>query len=82
MNDQQSNNNHQKYQLIIDRSKCVSAATCVALAPETYKLDEQDVATVADNPQDSDQDQLLAARSCPVGAITVIERKSNEQIYP
>ena len=71
-----------QYQLKVDRNKCIGAASCVAIAPNTFSLDEEEIAVVATNPQELASDQLLAAQSCPVGAIQVIDKKTQEQIWP
>jgi len=47
------NNNHNKtnsknsnYLVEVDRSKCIGAATCVALAPKTFRLDQDQIAAL------------------------------------
>lgn len=54
----------------------------MALAPETFSLDEDEIAVIASEPQDKPGEQLLAAQSCPVGAIQVIDKETQEQLWP
>ncbi len=71
-----------KYQFQVDSSKCISAASCVALAPKTFQLDDDEIAQVIDGAGDDPEIQLLAAQSCPVGAIKVIEVKTGKKVWP
>jgi ferredoxin len=53
----------------IDRSLCSSFGSCVQLAPDAFRLDADGAtALVAET---DDPRVLEAARSCPMGAITV-----------
>ncbi|MBD3250383.1 MAG: hypothetical protein GF381_02335 [Candidatus Pacebacteria bacterium] len=71
-----------QYQVQVDRSKCISAASCIALAPQTFQLDDQELAKVICQNCDSDQAKLLAAQSCPTGAIKVKKIDNKEVIWP
>jgi len=64
------------------RGKCIGAASCVAIAAKTFKLDKEDKAVVLSQDQDSDDDKLLAAQSCPTGAIEVIDSQTGKKIWP
>jgi ferredoxin len=83
------NNNHNKtnsknsnYLVEVDRSKCIGAATCVALAPKTFKLDQDQIAEVISQENDNNQDKLLAAQSCPSSAIRLIDRRTKKVVWP
>jgi ferredoxin len=65
----------------IDRDLCIGAGTCVALAPNTYKLDEEGKAIVLSINGDVDKDIIDGAMSCPTLAIKVYDTDGN-QIYP
>jgi ferredoxin len=71
-----------KYRIEVIREKCISAASCVAIAPETYQLDEEDIAYVADQKGDTPDLQLLGAQSCPTAAIIVTDTETGEQVWP
>jgi ferredoxin len=66
----------------IDRNMCIGAATCVAIAPKAWALDDEAKAIILDtSDQETDSTLLEAARSCPVMAI-IITDKDGKQIYP
>lgn len=74
----------------IDRDLCIGAGTCVVLAPDTFELDDELKAVLKKGDkqspevvegQDSEEDILAAAKSCPVLAITLAD-ENGKQIYP
>ena len=67
--------------LVIDRDVCIGAASCVAVAPGTFQLDEENKAYLVDPDQYDDDMLLLAAQSCPVNAISVFDEEG-KQIWP
>ena len=66
----------------VDRDLCIGAATCVAIAPQTFFLDS-DAKAVVLNSADLDSDEVIidAARGCPTAAIIVEDEKGN-RIFP
>ena len=67
--------------IVVDREVCLTIASCVALAPDVFELDEDGKARVKD-PTGADQATiLLAAQSCPVDAITIFD-DDGRQIHP
>jgi len=71
-----------RYTVTVIRDKCIGAASCVAVAPMTFKLDDENKAIVLAQKMDSDDNLLLAAQSCPTAAITVTDDETGEQIWP
>lgn len=71
-----------KYQVEVIRDKCISAASCVAIAPKTFDLDEEDLAIIIDQHGDDDDTRLLAAQSCPTAAIIVTDTTTGQQVWP
>lgn len=66
----------------VDRDLCIGAATCIAIAPNTYTLDSEAKAIILESAdQDADDVQIDAARGCPVAAI-IIEDNTGKQLYP
>jgi ferredoxin len=74
------------YQVTIDRDLCIGAASCVAVAPNAFDLDEEGKAVIKKKDgtvsselvsySDIEEDEvniMNAARSCPVNAIVIIE---------
>ena len=77
----------------VDRTLCIGAASCVAVAPNTFELDSEGKAVIKkkDGSQTSDFVSYSdiydtetniehAAKSCPVNAIVIVEvdEKGNE----
>ncbi len=63
------------------RDKCISAGTCVAIAPSTFELDEEGKVKLKNPKGDDEQTVLDAAKSCPVQAIEIYDDEDN-QIFP
>ncbi len=65
----------------VDRELCISVASCVAVAPNTFELDDEGIAVVKNINGDDEQTILQAAQSCPVNAIRLFD-DTGKQIYP
>ena len=69
------------YFIRIDRSLCTGCAECVGIAPEVFRLGDDNVSMVLD-PAGADDELILdAARACPVDAITVMD-EFQDQVWP
>jgi ferredoxin len=71
-----------KYQVKVVRDLCISAATCVAVAPEVFELDAENKAIIKDGANDVEENVMLAAQSCPVKAIVIVDTATGQQIWP
>jgi ferredoxin len=71
-----------KYKVEVINIKCIGAASCVAIAQNVFKLNEQNIAEVISQDGDSDDDKLLAAQSCPTAAIVVTDTTTGEKVWP
>ncbi len=71
-----------KYQVKVIADKCIGAASCVAVAMQTFKLNNQNLADVIDQDGNVDEEKLLAAQSCPTSAIEVWDVETNKKIWP
>lgn len=85
-----------KYRVKIDRLLCIGAASCVALEPKVFALDSEAKAVLTDPSDPEKQYQeysyevdeneaemiIMAAKSCPTNAISVIDEETGQQIYP
>lgn len=71
-----------KYQVKVDLEKCIGAASCVAVAVKTFKLNQENKAEVMNQDGDGDQEKMLAAQSCPTSAIEVWEVATNTKVWP
>lgn len=78
----------------VDRELCIGAASCIALLPEVFELDEEGKAVIKSNDGSktsewvdfskfsADEKMVLeAAKSCPTNAV-FIEDDTGKQIYP
>lgn len=75
-----------KYKVKVDRTLCIGAASCVAVAPQTFELDDEGKAVIRKkdgsmtsdyvNYEDINDEKTAiqnAAMSCPVNAIIIME---------
>lgn len=73
-------NNKRIHKIKIDREACISAATCLIVAPDAFDLDEEGIAVLKKGALDVDEETLLmAAQSCPTQAILLFD-EDNKQI--
>jgi ferredoxin len=71
-----------KYKIEIDRDACVGDGLCVDEAPNTFEMDDEDIAVVID-PEGDDPDAILeAAQSCPSDAIILYDAETGEKVWP
>lgn len=71
-----------KYKIKVIRSLCIGAAPCVAISPNIFKLDNENKAVVIEDGEDLPENILMAAQSCPVRAIVIIDTETNTQVWP
>lgn len=71
-----------KYQVKVINDKCIGAASCVAIAAMTFKLNDLDKADIIDQDGNVDSEKLLAAQSCPTSAVEIIDVETGEKIWP
>lgn len=70
----------------VDRDLCIGAASCVAVAPNTFELDNEGKAVIKKKDgsmtsdyvnyadiNDTEANILNSAKSCPVNAIIIVE---------
>lgn len=62
-----------KYKIVLLQSKCIAAASCVAISPEIFKLNEANLVELIEEGSDELDNIMLAAQSCPTGAIEIYE---------
>ncbi len=70
-----------KYRVKVIRSKCIGAASCVAVAPKVFVLDDKNLAYVISE-DELDDTKLLAAQSCPTAAIEIENIETGEKVWP
>lgn len=62
------------------RNACIGAATCTVYAPDTFDLDEKNIAIIKNGEWDKLEKIIAAAVSCPVLAIEIYDRE--KKVYP
>lgn len=83
--------------LVVNRDLCIGAASCIAVAPSAFELDQENKAVLIRKKGGSssgetkredladgnidDETLLLAAQSCPTQAIILYDEEG-KQIYP
>jgi ferredoxin len=67
--------------LDVDRDICIGAASCIAIAPLTFGIDDESKAYILNESIDDYETILEAAKSCPVSAI-ILKDENGEQIWP
>jgi len=70
-----------KVRIKIISDKCISAATCVIYAQNTFDLDEDGIAYVKETTWDDAATVVQAAQSCPTTAI-IVEDMDGNQLWP
>jgi ferredoxin len=71
-----------KITVTVLKDLCIGAASCVAVAPKTFQLDNEAKAIILDSAVEESQETIIdAAKSCPVAAI-IIQDESGKQIFP
>lgn len=70
-----------KYKVFVHRKKCISAGSCIAIAPKVFQFDQENIAHVQTQ-DELDDLKLLAAQSCPVLAIVVQDMETGKIVWP
>lgn len=71
-----------KYKVQVVRDLCIGAASCVAFSPTTFELDSEKKAVFVEGADDTPENLVLAAQSCPTKAIIVTDAETGEQVWP
>ena len=67
------------FRIVIDSSLCSGFGSCVDLAPTLFALNGEGIATVRTGETD-DTSSIAAAGDCPMGAISVFDAATGEQL--
>ncbi|MFA6908293.1 MAG: ferredoxin [Patescibacteria group bacterium] len=65
----------------VNRDLCIGAASCIAVAPDLFELDEENKAIIKNAKGTDDQTIIDAAKSCPTQAI-ILTDDSGKRIFP
>ncbi len=67
--------------IVVDRTGCIGARSCAIVAPNTFGIDDQNLAFVTDPDAHDEETILLAAQSCPVLAIHLFDA-DGQKVFP
>ena len=82
MDDPKSPRKIHNWTVTIDRNLCIGAASCVAVAPKAFNLDNEAKAIFLSTSEEETPESILdAAKSCPVAAI-IIHDETGKQVFP
>lgn len=70
-----------KVKIKVLTEKCISAATCIIYASNTFELDEDGLAYVRETTWDEAATIVQAAQSCPTSAI-IVEDMTGNRLWP
>ena len=71
-----------KYIIKVLRNTCIGAASCLAVAPDTFQLDSESKSIVNADSKDLIESIILAAQACPTKAIVIKDTETGEQVWP
>lgn len=73
-----------KYIVEYHRQNCTGIGTCSIIAGNTFVMDDENKAQLVELPpsEDSDDEILAAAQSCPALAIFIFDKETGEQVFP
>lgn len=79
---QQGTSPQSRYKVTIKKDLCIGAASCAAIAPATFGMDDNNIVYIHEGEWDEDDLILAAAQSCPVFAIIIEDLTTGKQIFP
>lgn len=71
-----------EYKIEIIRDECIGDQLCCNEAPNTFEMDEDNIAKVISTEGDPAETILAAAKNCPVDCIKLVECASGKQVWP
>jgi ferredoxin len=69
-----------RLQVSVDKAQCVSNQMCVTSLPSVFQLDDNGIAGVLDPAAASEEELVEAGMNCPVGAISVTDADTGEDL--
>lgn len=70
------------YKVVIIKNQCIGAASCVAVTPEVFRLNQQNIAEFVSGGQTNLQNLLFGTQACPTQAIEVYHLKTGQKLWP
>lgn len=69
------------FKATLDQTMCIGTTQCNEVAPNGYSLNE-DLSGVSVIANASKEQLIKGAKSCPMGAISVVDTETGKQVYP
>jgi ferredoxin len=72
-----------RYKIEYDRENCIGAAACAAVNPKNWVISNEDGKAdfvTRDFNEESLENELEAAKACPVNVIHIIDKKTGEKL--
>jgi len=70
------------YNVQVIRKLCIGAASCAAISPSVFQMDNENIAFIPDGADDMSENILMAAQSCPTKAIIITDATTGDQVWP
>jgi len=67
--------------IVVDRDLCIAAVSCMAVAAETWELDDENKIVVSNADSVDDETLMASAQACPTKAIFLYDKDGN-QVWP
>lgn len=71
-----------KYKVKIDRALCIGAASCIAISPAVFELDNEKKAVIKPSASDTPENIVAAAQSCPTKSIVITDTETGRKVWP
>ncbi len=71
-----------QYRIKIIKHLCIGAASCVAISPDVYELNDENIAVFKNGATDQQENLLAAAQSCPTKAIEIYDKDTGDKVWP
>ena len=71
-----------KYNITIDKNRCVGSTLCMMEAPDIFALDAEFQSHVIAPDTLDDEGVLAAAHACPMNAIFLVDKETGERVWP
>lgn len=67
--------------IVVDRDLCIAAVSCIAVAMETWELDDENKVVIKDANSVDDDTLIASAQACPTKAIFLYDGEG-KQVWP